>query len=198
FCLTTFQATGVTSEKFPSVFGKPLGSKKAMLELVQRLQPLRVEDGSELLIYCMLFEVKANKLLKLPLVIGNHELVLVFLSAFNGNLRKAVSKRVQHQVPNSKLAKRHADDPYTFLEWKSAAEAVARQPPFESLYQTFTGMDGAVLNAETNSRGGIYIPVVTPAAAKEETPDLTRFFATDTRSSRIMNMPLWKMWTNSF
>ncbi|KAJ3756093.1 hypothetical protein EV360DRAFT_85282 [Lentinula raphanica] len=29
----------------------------------------------------------------------------------------------------------------------------------------------------------LYIPVVTPAAAKEETPDLTRFFAPDTRSS---------------
>ncbi|KAJ3752017.1 hypothetical protein EV360DRAFT_75732 [Lentinula raphanica] len=151
-------------ERFPSVFGKPLGSKKAMLELVQRFRPLRVEDGSELLIYCMLFEVKANKLLKLLPAIGNHELV-------------------SHQIPNSKLAKQRADDPYTFSEWKSAAEAVARQPPLESLYQTFTGTDGAVLNAETNSRGGIYIPVVTPAAAKEETPDLTRFFAPDIRSS---------------
>ncbi|KAJ3818136.1 hypothetical protein F5880DRAFT_1617641 [Lentinula raphanica] len=87
------------------------------------------------------------------------------------------------KVPSSKLVKRSVDDPYTFLEWKSAAEAVARQPPLESLYQTFTGMDGAVLNAETNSRGRIYISVVTPAAAKEETPDLTHFFAPDTRSS---------------
>ncbi|KAJ3768873.1 hypothetical protein FB446DRAFT_791915 [Lentinula raphanica] len=100
-----------------------------------------------------------------------------------GLVKTLIGNHKLHQVPNSKLVKRSVDDPYTFSEWKSAAEAVARQPPLESLYQTFTGMDGAVLNAETNSRGRIYISVVTPAAAKEETPDLTRFFAPDTRSS---------------
>ena len=217
FCLNTFQATEVTSEKvkmqkifswmtlqtkqalehlpgaqegredadcflrslcerFPASLGRPMGSKNTLLQIVQNYAPLGVRDGDRLLGYCLLMEVEANKLLKPPPAIGNTELVSLFLSAFDDELRKAVNRKVQQQVPAFRVEKRRVDDPYLFIEYKEAAEAVARHPPLESLYRTVTSRDGVVFNAETHSRGGVYVPIGGPPVIKEEVPDLSHFF----------------------
>ncbi|KAJ3816125.1 hypothetical protein EV361DRAFT_770168, partial [Lentinula raphanica] len=77
-------------ERFPASLGRPMGSKNTLLQIVQNYAPLGVRDRDRVLGYCQLMEVEANKLLKPPPAIGNTELLSLFLSAFDDELRKAV------------------------------------------------------------------------------------------------------------
>ena len=146
---------------FAESIGDVHGSRRKLSALVERFEPIRIQDAQKLRIFNKLFKTEASKLMQDPALISNSDAVRLYRAVFDDACRDAVTVQVRQDVSITVLRERRREDPYMLEEVMTAAEKVQSGGAlFDVLYDTKTVYSPHYqpANASTYRRGPIALP----------------------------------------
>lgn len=146
---------------FAESIGDIHGSRRKLSSLVERFEPIRVQDAQKLRIFNKLFKAEATKLMQEPALISNSDAVRLYRAVFDDTCRDAVTVQVRQDVDITALRDRRREDPYMLEEVMNTAEKVQSGGAlFDVLYGTKTVYSPHYqpANATTYRRGPIALP----------------------------------------
>ena len=137
-----------------------VGSRARLEKIIDRFNPITIQDQQKLQIFKQLFSSEAEKLMTgVPLIL-NTDVIRLYLVPLDGKLKNIVKSNVQKMVKAEDITTRRHEDPYMLDEVMSASIKALDSNLFDVVYgiDTISSTRGIVRNTQTFRRGPILMP----------------------------------------